>query len=266
MTFAKYLTRLDVMMLGALGHSDFELGLFGAAAMITTNIREVKLIFSGALGPVVARHHALGDTRALEAVLGRVTRWSTTIAVPVVLLVAVLRTDLLRVVDASYAEADNAFMLLLLIPPLLSCAFGLAGNCIVYTGHSLYNLLNSVTVALFNTAFNYLLIPRFGLIGAALATAVASTLITVLQLIELRALEHVSLRAAAIYKPLVGLLVASAALWAAWDPALLSPTTRAAFAVGLLLLFGALMLLLRHEELTALLRRRSAHRSDTGAR
>jgi O-antigen/teichoic acid export membrane protein len=265
MTFAKYLTRLDVMMLGALGHSDFELGLFGAAAMITTNIREVKLIFSGALGPVVARHHALGDTAAFEDVLGRVTRWSTSIAVPIVLLVAVLRTDLLRVVDASYAAADNAFMLLLLIPPLLSCAFGLAGNCIVYTGHSTYNLLNSVGVAVFNTGFNYLLIPRFGLLGAALATAVASALITVLQLIELRALEGVSLRLAAIYKPLLGLLAATSALVFAWDPALLGPLARAALALGLLLLYGAVLLALRHEELTALVRR-GAPEPDRGTR
>jgi len=258
MTFAKYLTRLDVMMLGALGHSDFELGLFGAAAMITTNIREVKLIFSGALGPVVARHHALGERAAFEAVLGRVTRWSTTIAVPIVLLVAAFRTDLLRLVDGSYAESDNAFMLILLIPPLLSCAFGLAGNCIVYTGHSAYNLFNSITVAVFNTGFNYLLIPRFGLVGAAVATAVASSLITGLQLIELRALERVTLRLGAIYKPLLGLLAGGALLAAAWDPARLSAPYRAALALAMLVSFALLMLLLRHEELAPLLHKRRA--------
>ncbi|HEX6242396.1 MAG TPA: polysaccharide biosynthesis C-terminal domain-containing protein, partial [Polyangiales bacterium] len=255
MTLTKYLTRLDVMMLGALGHSDFELGLFGAAAMITTNIREVKLIFSGALGPVIARHHALGQRAEFEAVLGRVTRWSTTIAVPIVLLAAALRTDLMHVVSKEYARADNAFFLILLVPPLLSCAFGLAGNCIVYTGHSAYNLLNSVLVAIFNTAFSYLLIPRFGLLGAAWATAAASLAISGLQLIELSALEQVRLRLAAIYKPHIGLAMGSLLLWLVWDPAELSGLARGGVAVGVVSAYLLLMVVLRHEELVGLLGR-----------
>jgi O-antigen/teichoic acid export membrane protein len=261
MTFNKYLTRLDVMMLGALGHSDFELGLFGAAALISSNIREVKLIFSGALGPVVARHHALKRRQEIEDVLGRVTRWSTTIAVPIVLLVAALRTDLLRLVDASYADADNAFMIWLLVTPLLSCAFGLAGNCIVYTGHSSYNLLNSVSVAVLNTGFNYLMIPRWGLTGAAIATATASGLVTLLQLFELRMLEGIGLRARAIYKPNLGLIMGAGLIAWAWDPAQLAPVQRAGLATTLVLSFLGLMLALRHEEVLGLARRLVARRA-----
>ena len=255
MTLNKYLGRLDVMMLGAMGHSDFELGLFGAAAMITINIREVKLIFSGALGPVVARHHAQNERDAFADVLSRVTRWSTTIAVPIVLVVACLRTDILRFVDASYAAANNTFFLVLLIPPLLSTAFGLAGNCIVFTGHSRFNLLNSVLVAGLNTGFCLLLIPPYGLMGAAIATALASTIITVLQLVELRLLEGVSLRFGLVYKPHLGLLIGVLILLAAWDPASLTVLQRAGLATGLGVGFLILMLALRHEELVGLIRR-----------
>lgn len=255
MTLNKYLGRLDVMMLGAMGHSDFELGLFGAAAMITINIREVKLIFSGALGPVVARHHAAKETDAFADVLSRVTRWSTTIAVPLVLVVACLRTDILRFVDRSYAQADNAFFLVLLIPPLLSTAFGLAGNCIVFTGHSRFNLLNSVLVAALNTGFCTLLIPPYGLMGAAIATALASSLITILQLVELKWLEGVGLRFAQVYKPHLGLVLGTLLLMAFWDPANLSGVQRAALASTLGVGFLVLMLLLRHEEIVRLAQR-----------
>jgi len=255
MTLNKYLGRLDVMMLGAMGHSDFELGLFGAAAMITINIREVKLIFSGALGPVVARHHAAGEREAFSDVLSRVTRWSTTIAVPLVLVVACLRTEILRFVDASYAAADNRFFLVLLIPPLLSTAFGLAGNSIVFTGHSRFNLLNSVLVAALNTVFCSLLIPRYGLMGAAVATAIASTLITILQLIELSWLEGVRLRPALIYKPHVGLVLGVAALMLAWDPATLPMLQRVGLAIGLGLGYFILMLAMKHEEVLRIVQR-----------
>jgi O-antigen/teichoic acid export membrane protein len=258
LTLNKYIGRLDVMVLGALGHSNFDLGLFGAAALITTNIREVRLIFSGALGPVIIRHHAQGDREGVERLLNQATRWSTSIAVPILLLVAYLRTDLLRIVDGSYAAADNRFMLVLVITPFLSTAFGLAGNCIVFTGHSRYNLLNSVLVAALNTGFCALLIPRYGLMGAATATALAAFLITILQLVELGKLEHVWLRARAIYKPHLGLAVGIVVLVLLWDPAQLPAAQRLLLALGTVLGYGALMWGLRHEEVVAFVARKRA--------
>lgn len=257
LTLNKYIGRLDVMMLGALGHTDFELGLFGAAALITTNIREVKLIFSGALGPVIVRHHAEGDRVGFAQMLSKTMRWSTSIGVPILLLVAFLRTDLLRIVDASYAAADNRFMLVLLITPFCSTAFSLIGNCIVFTGHSRYNLLNSVLVAGLNTLFCSILIPSYGLMGASVATALATTLITLLQAIELGKLEGVWVDMRAIYKPHVGLAAGLIVLALAWDPAALPTPQRLLLALIVLLGYGALMAALRHEELVGFLRRRA---------
>lgn len=251
MTFNKYLTRVDVIMLGAFGFSNWHLAFYAAAALIATNLREVKLIFAQALAPVAARHHARGDREAFEAVLGRVSRWTTSLAVPLVLTVAVLRGDLLRFVDASYT-ADTTFMLWLLVPPFLSCAFGLAGNSIVFTGHSGWTLFNSVLVAGLNTLFNWLLIPRWGLEGAAIATAASASLVAALQLVELRLLEGVRLRAAAVYKPHLGMAAALLVLLLTGDPAALPGLgDRLALAAVLALGFGALMALLRHEEVVA---------------
>lgn len=260
MTFNRYLTRLDVLMLGAFGFAPEMLAFYAAGALITTNIREVKLIFSQALGPVAARHHAAGDRAAFEEVLGRVSRWSTTIAVPVILAALVLREDLLRFVDPSYTW-DSRFMAVLLIPPFLSCAYGLAGNCIVFTGHSVWNLFNSVLVAGLNTVFNYVLIRDHGLLGAAVATALASAIVAGLQLVELRALEGVWLRPRAVWKPHAGLTVGLLVAALLWDPASFGNLgARIALAAGLGLGYAALMVALRHEELNAATVRRQLQR------
>jgi O-antigen/teichoic acid export membrane protein len=251
MTVTKYLTRVDMMLLGALGFSNWHLAFYSAAALITTNLREVKLIFSTALAPVAARHHARGDKAAFEEALGRLSRWTTAIAVPLVLVVAILRTDLLRFVDASYTQ-DSTFMVWLLVPPFLSCAFGLAGNCVVYTGHSGWNLFNSVLVGTLNTLLNWLMIPRWGLWGAAVATAIASSLVSGLQMVELYFLEKVRIRAAAVFKPHVALAVALAAFALLGDPALLPGFGYRLAAAGAVVAgYGLLMLALRLEELAS---------------
>ncbi|MCA9544616.1 MAG: polysaccharide biosynthesis C-terminal domain-containing protein [Myxococcales bacterium] len=258
MTFNKYLTRLDVLMLAHFGFSNAAVAFYATGALVTSNIREVKLIFSQALAPVAARFHAQGDPAAFEATLGKVSRWTTSLAMPILLAALILRDDLLVLVDASYV-GDTRFMAVLLIPPFLSCAFGLAGNSIVFTGHSRWNLVNSLLVAGLNTVFNLWLIPRMGLLGAAVATALAASLISALQIVELGLLERIWLRPGHVWQPHLvgGLLLAGALL--AWDPAQLGGVpTRVGLAVAGALLYSAGLLAVRHPEALGLAARLKA--------
>jgi O-antigen/teichoic acid export membrane protein len=250
MTFNRYIARLDVIMLAAFGHAAAELAFYGTAALITSNLQQVRLVFSTAVAPVAARHHHAGEQHVLQTVLGQVLRWTTTIIVPVLFVVVVLRSDLLRFVHETYV-GDTRFMAVLLLPPLFGCALGLAGNCIIYTGHSGWTLANSLTVAALNTGLNWFLIPRFGLLGAACATALASGFITMLQLMELRALEGLSVRWRSVYKPYVGLGIGAVGLVLIWDPVTLPGLgARIGVALAMVVLFLLLMLVLRHEELS----------------
>lgn len=255
MTFNRYATRLDVVMLAAFGHSNVEVAFYASAALLTFNIRQIKFIFSNSLAPIVARYHSAGDRALFEETLGRVARWTTTLVVPAVLAAIVLRADILILVHSSYTD-DSVFMVVLLATPFLSCAFGLAGNCIVYTAHTNWNLLNAVLIAGLNTGFNLLLIPPLGLLGAAIATAMSSLLYSVLQLVELWFLERVTIRLGAVFKAHLGWIVLVPVLVALWDPGVNGTlATRIAIAIGLVLAYAIALLLLRHPEARALLSR-----------
>lgn len=255
LTFNQFITGLDVIMLGAFGVSNQLVGFYKVGAEITRNIRQVKLVFSDALAPVAARHHASGDRAAFEETLGRVSRWTTTLAVPLLVIAVVHRADLVRFIHESFT-GDTGFMIILLIPPFLSCAFGLAGNSIIYTGHSAWTMANALLVAGLNGLFNWWMIPRYGLLGAATATALASTLIAGLQLVELRMLEQVRLRWSFVYQPHVALWVTAAALWLTWDPVDIPHLAgRVGLTVALCALYLGALLALRHPEARAWARR-----------
>lgn len=184
-TFNTFVTNLDVLMLGYFGLKPEAIGFYGIGAQIVRNIREIKLAFAGSYAPVIVRQHRAGDSVGMGVTMTTVSRWIISIALPVAMVIGILRQDLLLLFHASFTSAAS-FMLFLLIPPLLSCSFGLAGNIVVMSGYSLVNLGNSVLVAASTLLFNALLIPRFGLMGAATATMLASILITLLQLVEVR--------------------------------------------------------------------------------
>jgi len=256
MTVNRYLARIDVIMLGALGHQAPELAFYGTAALIAGNLRQIRLVFGTAMLPVATRHHRDGDIASLQDTLTRLTRWTASIVIPAALVLVIVRADILRLFHETYT-GDSTFMVLLLAGALFGCVTGLAGNTLVSTGHTGWTLFNSVLVAVVNTGLNLWLIPSFGLMGAALATVVAITVVSILQMVELRALEHVSIDWRGVFQPLAGLAVGAVALGALWDPALL-PTLaiRLLAAILAVLTFISLMLVLRHEELTGLVRRR----------
>jgi O-antigen/teichoic acid export membrane protein len=184
-----------------------------------------------------------------------VTRWTTSLVIPALLLILVFRGDLLRAISPSTAH-DTLFVAILLIPPFTSCAFGLAGACLMFTGHTRATLANSLFVGLVNTALTVYLVPRHGMLGAAIATAIATSIMTGLQMIELERLERVAISWRAIWKPHVGLAVAVLPIVATWDPAALPPLQRIAVAVTSCGVYGAVLCLVRHDELMRLARRR----------
>lgn len=254
LTFNRYIARLAGLMLAYHGVNDVQLGYFATASLLTGGLSQVRIVFSSALGPLIARYHARREREPFAEVLSRVSRWTTSIAVPIVLVCLVLRRDILQLISPQYG-GDSLFVAVLLIPPFMSCAFGFAGSCLMFTGHSQMTLLNSFGVALLNTLFTALLIPLFGLLGAALATALAASLITVLQMIELRWLEGVTIRAREIWKPHAGLALGLAVLALRWDPVDRPALERALTAFGLLSGYALLMLSLNHEELNGVLDR-----------
>lgn len=255
-TLTLYITRLDTIMLGALGVEPAKLAWYATASYLTSNLQQVRIVFSTTLGPIVARHHHRGEREELTALLTRTTRWVSSLLPPLALALVVLRRDILGLFDSSYAQDGDAFILVLLIPASVSCAFGLAGNFITYTGHTRVNLLNGVLIGVLNTTLNLLWIPRYGLLGAASATAVSAAIVGVLQLIELRVLEQVRIRARDVWMPYAGAAVGVAILGLLWDPADLGgPVSRIALAVAVLAAYGVGLWIAGHPEVRVWLRR-----------
>jgi O-antigen/teichoic acid export membrane protein len=260
LTLNRYIARLDILILGWYGTSSAELALYGSASWLTSQLRTIRTTFSSALAPIAARHHAAGNHDLLARGLADMSRWSSSLVIPPVLLAVVLRNDILHLVSREFPP-DTRFAVLLLIPAFVGTAFGIAGNALVFTGHSRYNLLNSFIVAILNTAFALFLVPRYGTIGAAIAIAIATTIQTAAQAVELSFLEKVEISPRLVYKPFLAMLPPILLLLPFWDPASLpSLWMRVALALGLLLLYIGMLVILRLEDLAPLGRKWSAYR------
>ncbi|HET6415491.1 MAG TPA: polysaccharide biosynthesis C-terminal domain-containing protein [Polyangiales bacterium] len=255
-TLTLYITRLDTIMLGAMGVEPVTLAWYATASYVTSNLQQLRIVFSTALAPVVARHHYRREREELTPLLTRTTRWVSSILLLFALSFVVLRRDILAFVDRSYARPGDGFVLVLLIPAVVSCGFGLAGNFITYTGHSRVNLVNGIFIGALNTMLNLLWIPPYGLMGAACATAVSATIVGILTLIELRVLENITIRGRDAWMPYAGAAVGAAILGLFWDPAdFRGLGARLLLTLAVLVAYGVGLWVSGHPEVRAWVRR-----------
>jgi len=247
MTLERFITNIDVIMLGMFGVSASMTGFYGVGAKIVRELLNIKQIFSNAFVPHVVRLYREDKSARLSELFSKTSRWIATLAVPALLAIALLRTDLLRLVSPEFSGADALFMLALLPIPYLQCSFSLAGNIVVMTGHSRLNLLNSTTTALSNTLLNIWLIPLLGPFGAALASTASTLVKTSMELVEAWWVAHARLFVRVIYRPhLAGLLAGLGLLLALGTYPVLDTSFvfRLGTLAGTLLLYGGLLVAL----------------------
>lgn len=218
MTFNTFIGHLDVVMLGYFAFEPKAVGFYAMGAQIIRNIRQIKLAFAGIYSPIISRLFHRRDTEGITHTFSMISRWVSTAALPAAFLVVLYRDELVRLFHPTFT-ADTRFMLLLIVPPLLSCTLGLAGNILVMTGHSTWNLINSLSAAAVTAGFAWLWIPAFGLMGAAAATVAGAVIVSAMQLIEAYFLTRSRVLVSKIYKPYLAILPAAAmAAWLASRP------------------------------------------------
>jgi O-antigen/teichoic acid export membrane protein len=162
---------LDILLLGVLAEAPAA-GVYHAAARLAQLPALILVAANVVVAPGIARCHRLGDRAGLAALLARASRLTMLAAVALALVLAAGRTPLLDLFGGGFAAGGGA-LLVLLAGQLVNVACGPVALALSVTGHARDALAGVALAAAVNLALSLLLIPPFGLLGAAAATAVA---------------------------------------------------------------------------------------------
>ncbi len=190
---------LDMLMLVILGAVEgFELAFYGVAASIAFGFRMLRLNFMKVFQPLASRLTAQGDMRELEHVFHTTWRWSLYAILPFAGVLLLAPETLLAIYHPDYASYASC-LLLLAVGPLVNGIFGLNTALLLASQRTGLHLANNLVTVVVNAGLNLALIPRFGVYGAAAATATSMVCVQALTALQVRRLRMplFSLRAAA---------------------------------------------------------------------
>ena len=117
------------------------------------------------------------------------TAWLVLLTWPLYLLAVVYGPEVLSVFGHSY-RAGAPVMVILALTMLLATACGQVDMVLITTGRSSWSLINGLLAVAVNVGLDLVLIPRYGITGAAIGWAVAIVVTNLMPMAQLASSIH----------------------------------------------------------------------------
>ena len=165
-------TWLDQVLLASLD-STTAAGIYGPVATLAPLFGVGLGSLNGMFAPIIAERHAAGDMAGLQALYRTVTRWAVALAVPPLVVCAVVPGAVIGLWPHGSPDAIAALRITC-AAQLLCTAVGSVNYLLIMAGHQRATLYNGVPAVLINLGLSVALIPALGVTGAAIANGVAT--------------------------------------------------------------------------------------------
>lgn len=167
-------SRVGTVILGATG--DFAaVSLYGVSVRVAGLIALVLTSTSAVVAPMIAQLYTQGEKTRLQQIVSRSTLGIIAVSLPVGVGIILFGVPLLHLFGPDFAPAYPA-LVIVCIGQLINTATGPVGWLLMMTGYE-WEMSHSMTFAVVTTTLaNLLLVPSYGLIGAAAATVIGSVL------------------------------------------------------------------------------------------
>ena len=162
--------RTDVLTLGFF-RTDAEIGIYRVASQMAAVVVFALLAVNMTQGPHIAHLFSKGDMQMLQRMVTRSAQAVMMFALPVVLVIVIFGEFIIRTVFGPEYESAYIPLVILCVGQLVNASIGSVGNLLNMTGHERDTTKSILVAAIVNVALNLALVPVWGIIGAAVATA-----------------------------------------------------------------------------------------------
>lgn len=162
----------DILMLGILATAE-DVGIYRVASQLAMLVVFGLMIVNPVIAPHLARLHDLKDHANLQRVVTLAAQGSLVLAVPFAFAFLVAGGWILPTVFGDAFAAGERALRVLTVAQLFSASMGSVAMILNMTGHAWYGTVGVFIAGVLNVGLNILLVPLYGVEGAAFATALS---------------------------------------------------------------------------------------------
>jgi O-antigen/teichoic acid export membrane protein len=177
------LQRLDIVLV-AIIRGPAEAAVYTAATRFLVIGQSASMAINRAAQPRFTELFTLGERRAANNVYQGTTAWLVLLTWPLYLLAIVYGPQVLVIFGPSY-HTGGVVVVILAVTMLLASACGQVDMVLITTGRSSWSLINGVLGLVVNIGLDVVLIPKYGIMGAAIGWAAAIAVTNLMPLAQL---------------------------------------------------------------------------------
>lgn len=175
---AVIMDQIDVIMLRQ--YFDEEtVGIYNIAAKLATLPAYLLTIFNTVFAPKISELYHEGKEEELKKIYTVSARLLMGSSLIIVLVVILLNQWILGLFGKEFLAASNV-VLYRGIGQVINCSVGSVWYMLSMTGRSKLNMIGTSSAAIINIILNFMFIPRMGMDGAAIASMIAISFISIL--------------------------------------------------------------------------------------
>ena len=148
-----------------------QVGIYAVAmalvGFVPIALQSVNQIFS----PIIAELHAGGNRLLLQRLYATLTKWIMILTIPLALTIVIFARPLMGIFGAGF-QSGAAVLAIGATGQIINCAVGSVGFLLMMSGHQIEMIKIQAVNAVLMIGLSLFLVPRLGMTGAALASAI----------------------------------------------------------------------------------------------
>jgi O-antigen/teichoic acid export membrane protein len=178
-----FLMQIDRVMIGAFMDS-YNVGIYAVCARIALFMNIILSSLNTVFVPYISDLYFGDNKKELSLILKSATRWVWVLSILLFVFFFFGSEYILGIFGKEFPSGSTAFIILSFFF-LVNCGCGSNGFMLQMTGNQYVELFNSVFILILNTILNMVLVPRHGIVGAAMATGASMLFINFFRTVAL---------------------------------------------------------------------------------
>ena len=161
----------------------------------------ILFAFAGIFAPLFSQYFYESNSEKMKEIYQLSTKWIFVASLPLFIFLMLFSNPMLMLFGSEF---DNGLALkILTVGIMIQAFFGLGSSSLTMSGFSNLNLLNVLVALAVNIIMNIILIPQYGIVGAALATSIALLIISCLRFFENYYILNLNIFSLKLIKPII---------------------------------------------------------------
>lgn len=204
---ARFLVWLDIIFLGFFKTAS-DVGIYNTAIPTSQLLLMAPTIFLGLFVPVVTELIAKNNHEEIKNIYQTTTKWIVFINLPISIFFIINSREMLRILFGPEYSTGYIALIILTIGNLASSLFYGSRYMLDSLKKTRFILLNTIIITVINIILNLLLIPKYGIMGAAIATSSTVALFGVLNFARVYTINKINIFNVNYIKSIIATLIA----------------------------------------------------------